>query len=114
RTVTCVYDRDLVSVDMVILETEPCVWEISFHFFIYCSDFNPENVCCYWVWCPCGENSIGPPEAEDCGFAADYCDDRPGQWTLITNMSDGECAEQNPPCIKGDYHGQVEVNCYDW
>lgn len=112
RSVTCVYSKEEVNVTVSISEVSPCTWQITFNFFLYCADFNPEQGCCFWVWCPCADaESIGPDEAAECGFVLEYCTNAPGQWTLLSNMSAAQCAEREPPCIKGWFHGQVEVNC---
>ncbi len=76
------------------------------------SSGEPPCFCVWWLWCPCPpftnadlvtSSSSGCPREDE-------CDEAPGQWTVIPEKSD-DCPNPEPPCIKGQYYGQVEIKC---
>lgn len=115
KTVICTYDTEEIAVKYDIFEVDSCVYELAFEFTVYCG-YNytrRQRGCCWWIWCPCeGDPVVAIPEKEECGFASPYCEEGAlGEWTLIQGTSAGDCGETNPPCILGEYHGQVEIVC---
>lgn len=100
----CVRDCADTGVFIDSIQITPCWKHLHFRFYICCPYTFPPH-CCLWIWCPCDDDHELPPTDSNCP-KTDTCTDAPGHWALLT----GTCSS-DPPCIVGEYYGQVEVKC---